>query len=337
MLRLLKAIWGRGVRQAKYPESTVKEAIERVAEKTDPWLRSVSDYTFKLRQAVIISLEYVEGLVNGLLPPISVKFDSNESCSGLAVFFTSRDEMLKAVQNDRELAGYLREHETASKQITALLLMEKSEKTIFGAELSGNVVARDVPQTSVTFQNQRFLEPAESENETRRRLENRAFDHLLKLAQRQITTAKSTRKNLERRRTLLQAKLTVLRREYEDLAEDELEAMPDVAEILGQLKQVEAQVKELGAEDKMLNVYLDIAVKILSRPEEHLWGKKQHIILDQSGIKRAHPTEYSSEFILQELCNSEGRKWVTLLVTLSADDLRNLCCDTCVSDTNTHQ
>lgn len=302
------------------------EAIERVAEKTDPWLRSVSDYTYKLRQAVIISLEHVEGLVNRLPPPIVITSDSKESCSALAVFFASRDEMRKTLRNDRELAGYLRVNELASKQITALLFMEMSEKTIYGAELSGNVVARDVPQTSVTFRNQRFLEPAESEKESRRRLENRAFDHLLKLAQRQINKAKFLRKDLERRQTLLQAKLAVLQRENADLEEDEFEALPNIAEILGQLRQVEAQLKDLGGEDKMLNVYLDIAVKILSHPEKHLWGTQQHIILDQSGIKRAQPTENSSEFILQELCNSEGRKWVTFLVSLPVDKLRNFCC-----------
>ncbi|MRR53764.1 MAG: hypothetical protein EG822_04515 [Deltaproteobacteria bacterium] len=325
MLKLLKSILGRGVKKEKYPEAMVTDAIERVAEKTDPWLRSVSDYRYKLRQSVIISLEHVEGLVNRLPPPLSITFDSNESCSALAVFFTNREEMLKKFQNDRELAGYLRDHEPASKQITALLMMEKMEKTIFGAELSGDVVARDVPQTSVTFQNQQFLAPAESKKETRRRLEKRAFDHLLKLAQRQITTAKSTRKDLERRQTLLQAKLTVLQRENEDLTDAELEGMPNVAEILAQLRQVEAQLKELGGEDKMLNVYLDITIKILSHPEEHLWGTKQQIILDQSGIKRAQTTENSREFVLQELCNSEGRKWVTLLVTLHVDELRNFC------------
>jgi len=325
MLRLLKAIFGRGAKQAKYPEATVREAIERVAEKTDPWLRSVFDYTYKLRQAVIISLEHVEKLVNRLPPPISIKFDSPGSCSALAVFFATKDEMLNTLQNDRELAGYLRDHEPSAKQITALLLMEKFEKTIFGAELSGNVVARDVPQTSVTFRNQRLLEPAKSENETRRRLETRAFDHLLKLAQKQITNAKSMRKDLVRRQTLLQSKLTVLQREHIHLNEDEFEAMPSVKEITGQLRQVETQLMEFGGEDKMLNVYLDIAIKILSHPEEHLWGTKQHIILDQSGIKRAQPTENSSELTFQELCDSEGRKWVTLLVTLPVNDVRNLC------------
>jgi len=324
MLKILKSLFGREAKQEKCQELRIEEAIERVAEKTDPWLKAASDYKFKLRQVVTISLEHVEGLVSRLPQPTAVKFDPSGACSSLAAFFTSQDEMRKTLQNDRELAGYLRDHESASKQITALLLMEKAEKTIFGAELSGNVVARDVPQTSVTFQSQRFLEPAESEKETRRKLENRAFDHLLKLAQRRITIAKSCRKDLERRRTLLQAKLTVLQRENELLDEDELEAMPNVAEILGQLRQVEAQLKELGGEDKMLNAYLDIAIKILSHPEEHLWGTKQHIILDQSGIKRAHPTENSREFILPELCNSEGRTWVALLVSLPVDELRKL-------------
>jgi len=75
MLRKLKAIFGRGAKQENYPESTLKASIEKVAEKTDPWLRSVSGYTYKLRQAVIISLEHVEGLANSLQPPISITFD----------------------------------------------------------------------------------------------------------------------------------------------------------------------------------------------------------------------------------------------------------------------
>ncbi|MHC1697517.1 MAG: hypothetical protein AB9919_05525 [Geobacteraceae bacterium] len=322
MLRILKSIFGCGAKQEKFPESMVKEAIERVADKTDPWLRAAVDYSYKLRQAVLLSLEHAKKLVNRLPSPISLKFDPSGYCPTLAVFFANQAEMLNTLHNDRELASYLRNHEPAAKQITALLLMEKSEKTIFGAELSGDLVTRDVPQTSVTFQNQRFIEPAASERESRRRLESRAFDHLLKIAQKQINTAKSARKDLERRRTLLQSKLTLLQREDGHFDEVESESMPGLAEITEQLAQVEAQLKSQGREDKMLNVYLDIAIKILSHPEEHLWETTRHIILDQSGIKRAQPTENCSELILQELCNSEGRHWVTLLVTLPVDDLR---------------
>lgn len=233
--------------------------------------------------------------------------------------------MLKTIQNDRELTGFLRNGKTASKQITALLMMEKSEKTIFGAELSGNVVARDVPQTTVTFLNQRFLEPADNEKETRRKLEARAFDHLLRLAHRRITTAKSVRKDLERRRTLLQSKLEMLHRSDRNPHETESSNMPGVIETEEQLKQVEAELKEQGREDKVLDKYLDIAISILSHPQEHLWVTKQHLILDQRGLKQAQPKENDSEFNFQELCNSDGQRWVMLFITLPIDDVQKIC------------
>lgn len=322
MLNILNRIFGIRAKQEKFPEAVVKEAIEKTVEKTDPWIRAVFDYKYKLRQPVINSLEYVEELVSGLPPALPIKFDVNLSCPSLAVFFDSHTDMLKMLRNDRELAVFFREHDQASKELTALLIMEKSEKTIFSAELSGNVVARDVPQTSVTFLSQRFLEPASSEVETRHRLSNRAFEHLLKLVHKQVTTAKSIRKDLERRRTLLQSKLALLERGDGNPDEPKSSTIESIAEVLNQLREIEVKLKEQGGEDKMLSFYLDIAANFLSHPDDHLWETEQHLILDQTGIKRAHPTENGSDLTLHELCNSEGQKWVMLLVTLSVDDLR---------------
>ena len=100
-----------------------------------------------------------------------------------------------------------------SPQIVALLAMEKQEKMIFGAELSGDIVIKDVPQVTVSFDAHRFIDPAEVEGETRRLLKRRAYDHLLSLALRRLTAVKWERSDLERRRALLQAKLNLLERE----------------------------------------------------------------------------------------------------------------------------
>ncbi len=325
MLRFLQSIFSRGAKQEKYPETTVRAAIERVAEKIDPWLTAASDYKYKLRPAVILSLDHAAKLVSRLPPPIPIEFGPNGSCASLAVFFASTSEMLNTFKRDRDLTGYLRDRKPSSKLITALLMMEKSEKTIFGAELSGNVVVRDVAQSTVTFLNQRFLEPADTEKETRRKLEVRAFDHLLRLAHRRVFTAKSVRKDLEKSRTLLQSKLDLLKR-TEGNPHDPLSSnIPSITETEEQLVQVEAKLNEQGSEDKILDVYLDIAIEILSHPEENLWETTQQMILDQRGIMRAQPKENYSEFTFQELCNSDGQRWVMFLVTLPVDDLRKIC------------
>ena len=41
-----------------------------------------------------------------------------------------------------------------------LLAMEKEERGVFGVALSGDVVMRDVPQTTVSFDAHRFLDPS---------------------------------------------------------------------------------------------------------------------------------------------------------------------------------
>ncbi len=322
MLQFLRHIFGCNAKQEKYSKATIRQAIERTIERTDPWLKVVSGYKIKLRPAIILSLDHAAKLVNSLPPPIPVEFGPNGSCPSLAVFFTTTAEMLKTFQKDRDLTGYLRDNKPASNQIIALLMMEKAEKTIFGAELSGNVVSRDVPQTSVTFLNQRFLEPADNEKDTRRKLESRAFDHLLRIAHMQIATTKSARKDLERSQTILQSKLSLLKSGEENLHGPESNNMQSIAAIEEQLQQVEAKLVAQGRADKVLDAYLDIAINVLSHPEEHLWQRVQHIILDQRGIKRAQAKENDSEFDLQELSNSEGKQWVMLLIALPIDDLR---------------
>jgi hypothetical protein len=325
MLRFLQSIFNRGAKREKYPETTVRAAIERVAEKIDPWLAAASDYKYKLRPAVILSLDHAARLVNSLPPPIPVEFGPNGSCATLAVFFDSTSEMLNTLKSDNSLAGYLRDHKTSSKRITALLMMEKSEKTIFGAELTGNVVARDVAQSTVTFLNQRFLEPADNENETRRKLEVRAFDHLLRLAHRRVFTAKSVRTNLEKSRSLLQSKIDLLKRTEEPHHDPVSSNILCIAETEEQLVHVEAKLKEQGREDKILDVYLDMAIDILSHPEENLWETTQQMILDQRGIRQTQPKENYCELTFQELCNSDGQRWVMFLITLPVDDLRKFC------------
>jgi hypothetical protein len=325
MLRLLQSIFGCSDKQQRYPETLIREAIERVVERTDPWLKAVSDYKNKLRPAVIRSLDHATGIVKSLPPPIPVKFGPNGSCPSLSAFFVSTAEMLKCFHNDKNLTAFLRKHESGLQQVIALLLMEKSEKTIFGAELSGDVVSRDVPQVSVTFFSHRFLEPAGDENETRSNLERRAFDHLLNLAQRRINAAKTVRKDLERRRTILHSKLTSRQKGAWRSVDTEPINLSSITGIEEQLKQIEADLKKLGREDHMLDTYLNIAITILSHPEEHLWGTKQSMILDQRGIMRSHITEHGCEITFQELHNSEGRQWVMSLVALPGDELRNLC------------
>ena len=324
MLRLLQSIFASEELKGGYPESLVKEAIERAVDGTDPWLRTVSGYKKKLRPAVVRAIDHVIALVDQLPAPIAVDLERRSDDPLLKAFFISLDEMRKVFGNDRNLAGFLREAADVPEKIIGLLAMEKDEKVIFGAELSGDIVVHDVPQRTVSFEGHRLIDPSGDQDKTRRLLMRRAYDHLISLALRRITMTKMERKELERRHALLQSKLNILQRGgwgFEGAGSIDSSDIPGLEEQIGQ---IEAQLLEIGGDDRMFEVYLDILIEVLGRPEEHLWGTKETLILDSMGIKRNQVTSNAYELTFPELFNSEGLRIVLLLVTLSGEDLRRI-------------
>ena len=320
---LFQSIFGSDATACSYPETLIKAAIERAVDGTDPWIRAVSGYKRKLRPAVVMSIDHVMALVDGMAPPIVLEPGSYGSDPRLRTFFISNEEMRKVLDNDRNLADFRRGQAVVLPHVTALLVMKKQEQVFFGAELSGDIVLRDVPQVTVSFEAHRLIDPAGSEEETRRQLRRRAFDHLLSLALWQIAIVKTERDKLERYRALLQSKLNLLQRGSWGFNETAADEHPDVVDIEEQLDKIEMQLLELGGDDRMLEVYLGIVTDVLGRPEKHLWARKETLILDRRGIKRSEAADDAPEVTLDLMCDSEGRSMVVSLVATEVETIRD--------------
>lgn len=321
MLRFFHSIFSAG-HEGGYPESLVKEAIERAVDGTDSQLRAVSGYRKKLRPAVIRAIDHVVGMVNLLSPPMPVSLGTYGDDPRIKCFFISATHMKKVLREDRSLAGFVRgSQEGGSSRIFALMAMEKQEKVVFGAGLSGEIVVKDVPQVTVSFDGHRFLDPAGDETETRRHLMRRAYDHLLSLALRRLTALKWERHDLERRRTLLHAKLHLLEREGWGFESPESEGV-DVAASEERLAQIEAQLEEFGGDEREFETYLETVVEVLERPEEYLRGRNETIFVDRMGIKRSEAATDAPELNLSVLENAEGRRIVVTLVSFRDEELR---------------
>lgn len=321
MLRFLHSLFSGNDTRGKYPESLVTEAIERAVDATDPWLRGVSGYRKKLRPAVVRAIDHVVALVGRLPPPLDADPARYGDDPLLKTFFMSTADMRKVLGSDRNLAEFLRGPGRGVDRVTALLSMEKSEGTMIGAEIVGDIVMRDVPQTTVSFDGHRLVDPAGDELQTRRQLMRRAFDHLLSLALWRITRVKTEREELERRRSLLQAKLNLLQRGgwgFDDTGATEGLTVSLVEERLGE---IEGQLEGLGGDDRILELYLGILADVLERPEEHLWAGKETVIIDRLGIKRSEAAFDAPELTLNLLYNAEGRSLVMVLVNLSVEAL----------------
>jgi len=322
MLKLLQSIFGTA-KEGSYPESLVNEAIERAVDGTDPWLRSVSGYKKKLRPAVIRAIDHVVALVNNFPSPLPVGLGTFDDDDRLKGYFISAKHMKNVFSKDLSLAEFLQGPAGDSPQIVALLAMEKEEKVIFGAELSGDIIIRDVPKLTVSFDAHRCVDPDADEDKARRMLMRRAFDHLLSLALKRLSFVKSERKDLERRRTLLQAKLNLLEREgwgFDSGSGEKLSA----AEVEERLGQIEAQLEEFGGDSSESENYLQLVADVLGKPEEYLLGTNETIFVDRMAIKHNEPSDDTTALTYTELRNAEGRQLVVILVSFRSEELRRL-------------
>lgn len=321
MLRFFKSIFRRNVKAGSYPESLVKAAIERAVDGTDPWIRAVSGYKKKLRPAVLHAIGHVVALVDGTGPAVVLDRESYDNNPLLRSFFFSLADMRNFLENERALAELKDKEGRVVQNAVGCLVMEKQERVILGAELSGEVVIRDVPQVTVSFEAHRLLDLSETEEETRYQLKRRAFDHLLKIALGRITELKTKRGALERHRALLQSKLSLLQRGgwgFDESADEQM----DVAGIEKALGEIEGELLEIGKDDKMLEVYLNVVADVLGRAEEHLWAGRETLIVDRMGIKRKEAASGSAEITLDFLGDAEGRRRVVSLVAVPGQGTR---------------
>jgi len=323
VLKFFHSIFSNNAATGSYPESLVKAAIERAADGTDSWIRAVPGYKRKLRPAIVRAIDYVVALVDGMAPAIIMTPGRYGSDPYLHTFFISSTDMQKILDSDRNLTDFQRRQAKSLPQVFALLVMEKHEKIFPGAELSGNIVLRDVPQIAVSYEAHRLIDPEATEDETRRQLKRRAFDHLLNLALRRIIIVKTERDNLERHRTLLQSKLNLLQRGGWGFDKTAANEHLDVAGAEESLARIEAQLMELGGDDRALELYLDIVIDVMGRPEAHLWARKETLILDRMGIKRSEAADNVQKMTLDLICDSENRSLVVSLVAISGESIQN--------------
>jgi hypothetical protein len=310
MLSLFRSIFLGNETSGRYPKSLLDEAIERAVDGTDPWLRGLSGYRRKLRPAVLTALDHVMNLVEGLAPPRSANRDGYAHDPLLQAMFLSSAQMLQL------LHGLLQAHAVAGGAACALLMMDLEQRGIFGADLHGDMLVRDVPQVTVSFANHRLLDPCSKESETRRLLKRRAFDHLLSLALHRMATTKETRKNLDNRHALLQAKLDILQNGNWGFDPGTPQRPDMLAELGKQLADNESQLQLVGSDDSALEVAMQLLVEVLGRPQQHLWADHKLLAVDRMGIKRATASDTAPELQLEQLHNAEGRSVVVTLVTI---------------------
>ncbi|NJC88852.1 MAG: hypothetical protein FIB02_10070 [Desulfuromonas sp.] len=318
MLKLFHSIFGGDDGAERYPESLVREAIERAVDGTDPWLRGLSGYGRKLRPAVVHAIDHIVALVDGIDALLELSREAYGGDPRLRLFFISAEQMEEVLRRDPMLTALRRGAGQDVRTVWALLVMQCEQRGIFGVDLLGDTLVRDVPQVTVSMAEHRLLDPTADPAETRRHLKRRAFDHLLSLALARIAAVEDVREDLLDRRTLLQAKHTMLEGSGWGFNDTARATSPQLDEVHGELEKLEAQLFEFGGDDRYIEKHLEILIDVLAHAEQQLWVQPLTLIVDRMGIRRNTASDDAPKLTLQELHNAAGQKLVAQLVTIPA-------------------
>lgn len=320
-MKLFKSIFRGREAPGRYPETLIEMAIERAVDGTDPRLRLVPGYRKRLRDPVIRAIDRVVALVDAIPAPVPASAEGWRTDFRLAALFASAEDMLQVFGGDKALSDYLSSREgRGAERVTALLLAGLEERNILGMDLVGDQVRREVAQVSVNFSGHRLLEPRTDEEESRRFLKRRAFDHILTLALAQIAEERVERADLARQRDLLRRKLETMKRGALSL-EGPQAGEADEASLQAELDAVSGQLENLGADAGLLEAHLQVVAARLGEAERQVWSEEVELCLSPMNIRLDPNSPSGRRVVLQELQTARGARAVMLHVAIAPRDL----------------
>lgn len=262
-------------------------ALEKVIDGTDSRIRLVPNYKRKLFKSILTALEYADRLVAKI--PDSLDLDSSHFIEDpyIRALFPTIDGLRRVCHSSSELRDFFSEpHHWQSGQGTALLCMQRQEETVFGMELKGEYIVKNVSQQRVIFGDHHIYSPAENVNEARVGLKCCIFEGLVNNALANISRMRKRRLELETQQQILNGRLRSHNRPGS--------TSPDFQRILKERSDLDTEKRKLQKIEKELEEIgyltpencLQQVNRTMSRPEKFIRVKHLSYRLDSDNIIR---------------------------------------------------
>jgi hypothetical protein len=203
----LGSIW-RQYQVRRSGDEALRQATEQVVETADPVIRQTRGYRNALRAPMAGAIDYCRSLADALPGPVVLSRGNYHADPLVKALFASPDELEEVIRISPETVK-LRE-QGKSGDVVAMMTMLKQEKTIFGHQIEGEIIRRDVAQRAVSFHDHRIVAPAPDLEGTREGIVRRGLEVLATVAMEGITTVRSKKAELREKREYLKGVLKIL-------------------------------------------------------------------------------------------------------------------------------
>lgn len=191
---------GRIVRFEKQRRTTdaattgLSEAVERLVEGTDARLRLVGGYQKRLRRGARALLDYMDATLQSLSPVIDIDRAAFATDPLVSALFSSQKRLLSVISQNREIYNCLERIDAyESEHLFAIFTLAREDKTVFGSTLQGDLVVRDVKQTSAAFHSHRIVAAEGSETRIRAALKRVLFEAVVAYIRNHMTNLRHGR------------------------------------------------------------------------------------------------------------------------------------------------
>jgi hypothetical protein len=274
--------------EARISTGLIEETIDYLVKMTDARLTLVNHYRQRLSGPVARTLEYLSHLRENTPATHDASSLAWSLDPSLRAFFGRTDDLQSTFQGCTKLRDYAAKASPLDP-IYALLAMEFEEQARFGIGLQGEMVVRDVAQTTLSFSQHRLRLFARNEAELARAISRRLLDELAMIALERMHAEQGQRRELEEHHQLLHARLSTFaqRGAGADSFLGEAGAQISDAEshaLLRKLEENETRLAALGSPAETLDRQLDYLAQVLAEPMRFIQIERRTLHVDSLNV-----------------------------------------------------
>lgn len=280
--------WIRGERSegSLREDARTDEAVERIVQLTNPRLRFARHYRARLRPTLRTAMEYTQAVVASAPPAREASPAAWQSDGSMRAFFATAEDLGRAFSRSPDLREWF-DRNPSAQEVYAVLSMLLVERRILGVALEDGVLRRDVPQTTISFDDHRVRILGRSELDLRQEIERRIVDQLALTALAMAAEDQSRREGLEQEVALLRARLRLLERQGAGLTALAGKPAPEESQlgrVQTELAMNEANLKSIAAGPQGLDCELERLCEVLANPREHFHLSTRRLRLDRMNV-----------------------------------------------------
>jgi len=166
-----------------------KRVIENFVDAANSKMRAADDYVEKLRDHVCALYRHILSVADQIPEPVDLNHDAFRSNPLVNALFVNAADIDRLFKTNADTDAYFRVHSQCQMPVVyALLTACKTEKSILGIGMLGEMLVRDVSQQSVNFSSHKLHTPCASHAELNMALKKYLFDRIVVLIKQEMAS-----------------------------------------------------------------------------------------------------------------------------------------------------